>query len=104
MTCTFATSSWRCDGSPSCHGIARILAGVEPGQEKDALKLGVFYGEGGVVAHRVVWHRESQAVYDWIRLGPEWIRWRRPELAPEFIRTIRNSFDALNLIGRQVVG
>jgi hypothetical protein len=83
--------------------IARILDGVEPDQRKDALKLGVFYAEGGVVARRVVYTPEAQEVHDWIRLGPEWIRWRKPELAVELIPTIRGSLDELNLIRRRVI-
>jgi hypothetical protein len=84
--------------------ISRILDGVEWEERQDALKLAVFYGEGGVVARRAVYSEESQEVYDWIRLGPEWIRWRPPELAPELIPAIRSSLDELNLIRRQIVG
>jgi hypothetical protein len=82
--------------------LSRILAGVDPEQRKDALQLGAFYGEGGVVATRVVYTPESQEVYDWIRVGPEFVRWRRPELAPELIPAIRHSLDELNEIRRQV--
>ena len=83
--------------------IARLLDGVEPDHRKDAVKLGVFYAEGGVVRTRAVYTPESDDVYQWIRRGPEWIRWCRPELAREFIPMIRNSFDELNEIRRQVV-
>jgi hypothetical protein len=84
--------------------ISRVLDGVEPEQRQDALKLGVFYSEGGCVSTRVVYTPESQEVYDWIRLGPEWVQWRRPELAPELIPTIRASLDDLNEMRRQIVG
>ena len=59
--------------------------------------------EGGVVATRVVWHPESQVVWDWIRQGPEHIRWRRPELAAELLPTIREELPRLNEIRRQVI-
>jgi hypothetical protein len=84
--------------------ISRILAGVQPGMERDAVKLGCFYAEGGCVARRVSWGPESQEVYDFIRLGPEFVRWRRPELASELIPAIRAALPDLNLMRESIVG
>ncbi len=81
----------------------RVLAGVEPRHRWAAIGDAVFYGEGAILAHRVVWSPESQAVYDWIRLGPEWVRWRRPELAPELLPATRASLHELNAIRSDVL-
>jgi len=83
--------------------IARLVDAATPETRKDVADYGTFYAEGGVVATRVVWHAESQAVYDWIRQGPEHIRWRRPELAAELLPTVRAELGALNEIRRQVL-
>jgi hypothetical protein len=84
--------------------IARILDGVEYEQRADAMKLGTFYAEGGVLARRAVYGPESEEVYRWLRMGPEWIRWRKPELAVELIPAIRAALPELNLMRESIVG
>ena len=79
--------------------MVRLIGGARPEHRRDVCDLGVFYAEAGSIRSRVVWHDEAQQVFDFIRQGPEHVRWRRPELAAELLPTIGE----LNDIRRQVL-
>ena len=83
--------------------MVRLIDAATPETRKGVADYGVFYAEGAVLKNRVVWHAESQQVYEWLRLGPEFIRWRRPELAAELLPTVRAELGELNEIRRQVL-
>jgi len=75
---------------------------VSPAKRRYAAGVGVFLGEGGVLARRVVLDDEAEAVHRWAR-GPERMYWLPPEMAVGYLDVVRRNLGTLNEIRRELV-
>jgi hypothetical protein len=82
--------------------IRRFVQAVEPAKRRYAAGVGVFLGEGGVLARRAVFGDESEAVYRWVR-SPERMHWLRRDLALDYLDVVRANLWRLNEIRQEVV-
>ena len=82
--------------------IRRFVQAVEPTKRRYAAGVGVFLGEGGVLARRVVCGDESEAVYRWAR-SPERMHWLPADMAVEYLDVVRENLGRLNEIRQEVV-